>query len=172
MGWTSSWARSRWRSWTAWPTCPWWRTDSAAPAWLWRRRSQRCCQTWRSVATLAQITNNKRLKIWRTNIAAAFSQTCWIKMCEPWTRYGAEKIMFWPIFCLSVISIVCRDKVASWGYSIIFAGNCDDVIGKNGLLNGLKNFGKIKMKFYYINLSQLSTFTKYIFLILTLRMLA
>ena len=30
-------------------------------------------------------------------------------------------------------------------------------------LIGLKIFGEIKMKFYYINLSQISTFTKYIF---------
>ena len=43
-----------------------------------------------------------------------------------------------------------------------FGVNCDDVIGKKGLLNRLKNVSEIKMKFYYINLSQLLTFTKYI----------
>ena len=34
---------------------------------------------------------------------------------------------------------------------------------KKGLLNRLKNFSGIKVKFYFINLSQISTFTKYSF---------
>ena len=35
--------------------------------------------------------------------------------------------------------------------------------GKKVLLNRLKDFKYIKTKFYYINLSQISTFAKYIF---------
>ena len=45
----------------------------------------------------------------------------------------------------------------------LIGGNWDVVIGKKGLLNRLKNFSEIKMKFYSINLYQTSTFTKYIF---------
>ena len=44
-----------------------------------------------------------------------------------------------------------------------FGRNCDDVIGKKGLLNRVESFSEIKMKFYRINQSQISTFTKYIF---------
>ena len=50
-----------------------------------------------------------------------------------------------------------------------FDGNCDGVIGKKGLLNRLKSFSEIKMKFYFINLSQISTLQNTFFHIMTFK---
>ena len=61
---------------------------------------------------------------------------------------------------------VVMETVDTWGIGIqFFGGERDDVIGKKILLNRLrlKIFSEIKIQFHYKNLSQILTFTKYIF---------